>query len=795
MSLFSRISNAVKSTASKVSNAVKSSSNSSSSSSSSNKSSGSSSSTPTWQEKLSSYAKDTTAGNTEIERARQVYEQKKASGDMAGAESAHQWANQIREAMGTSSQYDKTTGAKLSTPSNPSNPTNAPKTVTLSATVPQPMAKPPTTTSAYTGKFETEINNASKKYGLDPYLIASVIQRESSYNPKAVSSAGAQGLMQLMPGTAKSLGVTDSYNASQNIDGGAKYLKQLIDRFGGDVTKALAGYNGGPNRKVFPKETLQYANNVLSTYQKLTGNAYGTKSNVKVETIPNAPQAQTWQDKLKAVSEDTGYLISEIARAENVIKSGNGDMTSANRYLNQLKSIAGGMSAENAISGQGDNYMKTNNYAQSLSIPDRMKFYKENPEALMEEAKRVHEAIENGTAKDMVSAKRWDNQLSAMHDGYDINDIIAGKYDDYNPDEQQGAVPSVAGQQMYTEEELQQKLSELLNEQLPYNEDVYEQVKDIFQDNNQDVPDVLNDKESYALSEKQVNPLYDQGMREALKQVDNNNLSRGFFGQLPGAELERSTAVDIESKRASAIAQLATALKGQSQEYAQSIVNSNMQNNQNQLTNLLSALSYGSSANQNKFSNLITYLQTLNNKGAIDFDKQVKEADLTGYYKGQPTIQYQELLQNMGLKQQEAELQAKELDAKIQKIQSDMMVDYEKLKIDHVQLAQTAEKIGISRQNLNLAVLKYQQSGDKFVADISFKAQQMADKYFLNVSDAGTPDSTQYASKIKYYTDVLLNKTTPTASDSEMLDALNAEGGFELKSNSDYYKDKQTGKL
>ena len=95
--------------------------------------------------------------------------------------------------------------------------------------------------------YNSIIESASETYGLDADLIRAVIQAESSYNQNAVSSAGAQGLMQLMPGTAASLGVTDSFDAQQNIFAGTKYLKQQLERFG-DIRLALAAYNTGPSR-------------------------------------------------------------------------------------------------------------------------------------------------------------------------------------------------------------------------------------------------------------------------------------------------------------------------------------------------------------------------------------------------------------------------------------------------------------------------------------------------------------------------------------------------------------------
>ncbi len=113
------------------------------------------------------------------------------------------------------------------------------------------------------------VQKAAAKYNLPPALINGVIRAESNFKVKAVSSAGAQGLMQLMPATAKELGVKNSFDIAQNIDGGAKYLRKMLDRFGGNVRKALAAYNAGPgtvikyNGRVPYPETRQYVRRVL----------------------------------------------------------------------------------------------------------------------------------------------------------------------------------------------------------------------------------------------------------------------------------------------------------------------------------------------------------------------------------------------------------------------------------------------------------------------------------------------------------------------------------------------------
>ena len=120
--------------------------------------------------------------------------------------------------------------------------------------------------------LSTLIEAAARKYKVDPKLVAAVAEVESNGNQDAVSSVGAIGVMQLMPDTAASLGV-DPYNKQQNIEGGAKYLRQMLDTFGGDTKKAVAAYNAGPGAVkdyggVPPyKETQNYVNKVLDIYR------------------------------------------------------------------------------------------------------------------------------------------------------------------------------------------------------------------------------------------------------------------------------------------------------------------------------------------------------------------------------------------------------------------------------------------------------------------------------------------------------------------------------------------------
>lgn len=134
--------------------------------------------------------------------------------------------------------------------------------------------------------YDSLIAAASAKYGVPESLIKAVIDTESNFNPNVVSSAGAKGLMQLMDGTAAGLGVSNSFDPEQNIDGGTKYLSLQLQRFGGEVKMALAAYNAGPGRvsrlgvsndaelmnalKLLPAETQAYIAKVERAQAKYT---------------------------------------------------------------------------------------------------------------------------------------------------------------------------------------------------------------------------------------------------------------------------------------------------------------------------------------------------------------------------------------------------------------------------------------------------------------------------------------------------------------------------------------------
>ena len=131
----------------------------------------------------------------------------------------------------------------------------------------------------YPKSYEEDILRAAKQHDVDPDLVKAVIKVESNFNSSAISRKGAMGIMQLMPDTAEGYSVDNPFNPKENIDGGTKYLKKLIEMFGGDLKLALAAYNAGENAvikygfRIPPyNETIDYVEKVLMHYNNLKEN-------------------------------------------------------------------------------------------------------------------------------------------------------------------------------------------------------------------------------------------------------------------------------------------------------------------------------------------------------------------------------------------------------------------------------------------------------------------------------------------------------------------------------------------
>lgn len=148
------------------------------------------------------------------------------------------------------------------------------RTVDQEESMPSPKDEVPDTSSSG-GNYDDLIQKASQTYGVDAQLIKSVIKVESNFKASSTSPKGAMGLMQLMPATAKDLGVKNSYNPEENIMAGTRYLKGLLNRYHGNVNLALAAYNWGmgnveKNPEKMPVETRNYVSRVTAHYSKAT---------------------------------------------------------------------------------------------------------------------------------------------------------------------------------------------------------------------------------------------------------------------------------------------------------------------------------------------------------------------------------------------------------------------------------------------------------------------------------------------------------------------------------------------
>lgn len=211
---------------------------------------------------------------------------------------------------------------------------------------------------------------AAELFGLPESLLESVAYRESGFDVNSTSSSGAMGLMQLMPGTAAELGVTNAYDAYQNIMGGAKYLKQLYDRFGGDLSLTLAAYNAGPGAVSraggIPSDSVRsYVSSILNMMQ----NATVTVPNMTVTV--NSPSSTA--DSVNSTGSSTGSTNATGTTAANtaINTTTNTDINIdyreilqtqlTNQYYNNMLNIISGM-GDDSDSDDDDNSSLTDLY-------------------------------------------------------------------------------------------------------------------------------------------------------------------------------------------------------------------------------------------------------------------------------------------------------------------------------------------------------------------------------------------------------------------------------------------------
>jgi soluble lytic murein transglycosylase-like protein len=156
--------------------------------------------------------------------------------------------------------------------------------------------------------YDNLIKEAAQRHQVPEGLIKAVIKAESNFNPRATSPKGAMGLMQLMPGTARDLGVRQAYNPQENIEGGTRYLKDLLDRYGGSVPMALAAYNYGPGNvdkgRSLPRETRNYLKTIGQIYPNRRVSQAATRKSApsSPRACPPSPQKEIQKDPQETVS-------------------------------------------------------------------------------------------------------------------------------------------------------------------------------------------------------------------------------------------------------------------------------------------------------------------------------------------------------------------------------------------------------------------------------------------------------------------------------------------------------------
>ena len=241
----------------------------------------------------------------------------------------------------------------------------------------------PSSSGSYNGKYADIINKHASKNNVDPNLIAAIIQTESSFNPNAKSGAGAAGLMQLMPGTAKGLGVSNSYDPDQNVAGGTKYIASLLKKYNGNLEYALAAYNAGPGNvdkwikagkmgNIPFAETKAYAPKVLANYSSISSGTNSPTSNSS-----SATKVKTTSSDGKTTTEVINATAKEKADAVRETKL---DISSKESDLYQL-----GLDIVDAVILSTDNEIAKLQTKRELSANKQSRFTQDSPEWRKEE--------------------------------------------------------------------------------------------------------------------------------------------------------------------------------------------------------------------------------------------------------------------------------------------------------------------------------------------------------------------------------------------------------------------------
>jgi soluble lytic murein transglycosylase-like protein len=206
----------------------------------------------------------------------------------------------------------------LNPPASPEENAASTTQVPVPAAAGLPNATVPTPASASQNVDVSEVvNAASGRYRLDPDLVSSVIRAESGFKVHAISPKGAQGLMQLMPGTASKLGVPNAFDPEANVDGGTRYLRELLERYNFDLIKALAAYNAGPHRVeqyngVPPyRETRKYVASIVRDFNRKKLAQQKANSTLSANA---QPQSRT-KGKSAAPQPTSSQATSKTARA------------------------------------------------------------------------------------------------------------------------------------------------------------------------------------------------------------------------------------------------------------------------------------------------------------------------------------------------------------------------------------------------------------------------------------------------------------------------------------------------